>query len=136
MKLYRATGTLLLAVLALGSFTSCQKSFHEKNERYVFVADNISLPYWQEAKAGFEDAGHVLGVKEEFTGPNAYSPEEEVKAFQQAAASNPSGILVSPARADVFKDPIDAAIQAGIPVICMDSDSSCFEDKTRHKVGR
>jgi ribose transport system substrate-binding protein len=96
---------------------------HEKSERYVFVASNISLPYWQEAKAGFEDAGQVLGVNREFTGPDIYSPEKQLKTFQEAVASQPSGILISPTRADIFKAPIDAAIQAGIPVICVDSDS-------------
>ncbi len=28
---------------------SCSKPYHEKNERYVFVATNINLPYWQQA---------------------------------------------------------------------------------------
>jgi len=36
---------------------------------------------------------------------------------------NPSGILVSPAREVLFKDAIDAAVKAGIPVICVDSDA-------------
>src|ERR1043166_1453063 len=31
---------------------SCSTPFHEKNERYVFVATNIDLPYWQEGRAG------------------------------------------------------------------------------------
>lgn len=123
MKRHRATGILVLAVLAFGFLLSCQESIHEKTERYVFVTSNITLPYWQEARAGFEDAGQVLRVKVEFTGPDRYAQEEELKAFQQAVASHPSGILVSPTRADMFKGPIDAAVQAGIPVICVDSDS-------------
>jgi ribose transport system substrate-binding protein len=52
-----------------------------------------------------------------------YSPEKQLKTFQEAVASHPSGILISPTRADIFKGPIDAAIQDGIPVICVDSDS-------------
>jgi ribose transport system substrate-binding protein len=113
-----------LAVLVLiVSFTSCQKSFHEENERYIFVAANITLPYWQEAKAGFMDAARTLGVKAEFTGPDTYSPDEELAAFQKAMEKNPAGILVSPARPEKFTDAINAAIQQGIPVICIDSDA-------------
>jgi ribose transport system substrate-binding protein len=123
MKPHRATGTLLAVLLAVALHASCQKSIHDKGERYVFVAANISLPYWQEAQAGFTDAAEVLGVKAEFTGPTTYSPEEELKAFQEVVASRPAGILVSPARAELFKEAIDSAVQAGIPVVCVDSDS-------------
>jgi ribose transport system substrate-binding protein len=103
--------------------TSCQKPLHEGTERYVLVTANINLPYWQEAQAGFKDAARTLGVKAEFTGPTTYSPEEELKAFQNAVATGPSGILVSPTRAKLFQDAIDSAVRAGIPVVCVDSDS-------------
>ena len=48
---------------------ACAKPYHEENERYVFVATNIKLPYWQEAEAGFLDAASALGVKGELVGP-------------------------------------------------------------------
>jgi ribose transport system substrate-binding protein len=109
-------------ILVAGLLASCQKPFHEENERYFFVAANISLPYWQEAQAGFLDSGRVLGVKVEFTGPTSYSPEEELDAFRKAVAARPTGILVAPTRPALFKDDINAAVAAGIPVICVDSD--------------
>ena len=113
----------LAVLLAVASLTSCQKPFHTQDERYVFVAANVKLPYWQEAAAGFMEASRVLDVKAEFKGPHRYAPEEELKAFQDAVATHPTGILVSPARPEIFKDAIDRAMQAGIPVICVDSDS-------------
>jgi ribose transport system substrate-binding protein len=116
----------LLAIallLAVGVFSSCQKPFHEETERFIFVAANTSLPYWQEAKAGFLDAARGLGVKAQFTGPDTYSPQEELEAFQKAVDKHPAGIAVSPARPEVFKEAIDAAIKSGIPVICVDSDA-------------
>jgi ribose transport system substrate-binding protein len=116
-----ATGLGLLVVAAL--MAACQKSLHENTERYVFVTANINLPYWQEAQAGLKDAAKTIGVEAEFTGPATYSPEEELKAFQTAVTTRPSGILVSPARALLFKDVIDSAVGAGIPVVCVDSDS-------------
>ena len=123
MKLHRAVATCLGFLLAGALGASCQDSLHTAAERYVFVASNINLPYWQEAKAGFQDAARTLGVKAEFTGPTTYSPDEELKALQDAVATHPTGILVSPARALLFRHAIDSAIQAGIPVICVDSDS-------------
>jgi ribose transport system substrate-binding protein len=102
---------------------SCGPAAHS-DERYVFVASNINIPYWQQAKSGFMDCGHRLsGSKVEFVGPTRYAPNNELKAFQDAVGSRPAGILVSPAQPDLFKDAIDSAIAAGIPVICIDSDA-------------
>ena len=110
-------------LLSVGIFSSCQKPFHEETERYIFVAANTSLPYWQEAKAGFMGAARGIGVKAEFTGPETYSPQDELDAFQKAVEKHPSGIAVSPARPELFKDAIDAAVKSGIPVVCVDSDA-------------
>jgi ribose transport system substrate-binding protein len=109
------TGTVLLV--------SCQKSYHQPDERYVMVAANIQLPYWHEAAAGFRDAAGVLGVKSEVVGPSRYDPRQELDAFKQAVAGNPTGILVSPAQPQLFLSAINAAIEKGIPVITVDSDA-------------
>ncbi len=113
---------ILVAVVA-GLLASCQQPYHQQEEHYIFVAFNTSLPYWQEAEAGLTDAAKQMGVKAEVTGPSAFSPEEELKAFQQAVAQKPSGILLSASNPNIFKAPIDAAIQQGIPVICVDADA-------------
>ncbi len=110
-------------LLSVAIFSSCQKPFHEETERYIFVAANTSLPYWQEAKAGFMGAARGIGVKAEFTGPDTYLPQDELDAFQKAVEKHPSGIAVSPARPELFKDAIDAAVKSGIPVVCVDSDA-------------
>jgi ribose transport system substrate-binding protein len=102
---------------------TCQKPFHQETEKYYFVASNINLAYWQDAKAGFEDAGRGIGVKVEFVGPETYSPEEQLAAFRQAVAARPSGIAVAPASAELFSKEIDAAVQSGIPVVCVDTDA-------------
>ncbi|MDP9339933.1 MAG: substrate-binding domain-containing protein [Acidobacteriota bacterium] len=113
------------AILAMGlALASCgTESYHQKEERYVFVTTNVNLPYWQEAEAGFQDAAKWLGVKAEFSGPEKFSPEEELAAFQKAVSEKPSGILLSASRVDLFKDAIDGAVAQGIPVICIDSDA-------------
>lgn len=113
------------AISAAGMFmASCgPEAYHEKEERYVFVTANVNLPYWQEAQAGFQDAAKGLGVKFEFAGPETFSPEQELAAFQKAIDGKPSGILLSASRVDMFKSAIDGAIAQKIPVICIDSDA-------------
>lgn len=122
MKL-RHTQVLLPAILLAGLLAACQQPYHQQEEHYVFVAFNTGLPYWQEAEAGLNDAAKQMGVKAELTGPAAFSADEELKAFQQAVAQKPSGILLSASTPEVFREPISAAMQQGIPVICVDADS-------------
>ncbi len=123
MKLAFKIASLAGILFVVGFLASCQKAFHDPSESYIFVASNINLSYWKEAQAGFTDAARGMGVKVDFTGPSFYSPEEELKAFQDAVAKKPSGILLAPARPDIFTGPIDDAIKAGIPVVCIDSDA-------------
>jgi ribose transport system substrate-binding protein len=114
---------VVLALVFTGLAVSCSTPAHS-GERYVFIASNINIPYWQDVRAGFMDsATRLKGAKVEFTGPNRYAPDEELKAFQDAVASQPAGIVISPARPDVFRDAIDSAVAAGMPVICADSDA-------------
>ncbi|HTQ96024.1 MAG TPA: substrate-binding domain-containing protein [Candidatus Acidoferrum sp.] len=101
----------------------CQKPYHQSDERYVLVAANVNLPYWQEAAAGLTDIGKNTGVKVDFVGPATFSPEEELTAFKQAVAQHPSGIMVSVTDPKLFKEPIDNAILQGIPVITIDADA-------------
>src|SRR2546427_1170909 len=121
----RRRGVTLVSVLILLVATiivACAKPYHEENERYVFVATNINLPYWQEAQAGFLDAARALGVKAEMTGPVTYDPSAEVGIFRQVVEQHPAGICLSAARPEIFQADIDKAVAQGIPVICVDAD--------------
>jgi len=102
---------------------SCQTPYHDQEERYVFVASNVNLPYWQEAQAGLTDAAKQLGVKSELTGPEKFDPQEQLRAFQKVVESKPAGIMISVTRPELFQDAINAAIAQGIPVITVDSDA-------------
>jgi ribose transport system substrate-binding protein len=111
--------------LALGviGLSSCQTAYHEDQERYVFVASNIHLPYWEEAQAGLMDAAKQMGVKAELAGPEKFDPQEQLKAFQAVVNSKPAGIMISVTRPDLLQDAIDGAVAQGIPVITVDSDA-------------
>src|SRR5215467_6276580 len=111
------------AILVTALAWSCAPIYHEKDERYVFVAFNTSLPYWQEAGSGLEDSAKQLGGKAELAGAANFSTNEEVAAFQQAVGQKPAGILLSASNPEAFRDAINSAIGQGIPVICVDADS-------------
>src|SRR6266478_3306188 len=122
MRKYGITLACFLILLVATIIVACAKPYHEETERYVFVATNINLPYWQEAQAGFLDAARALGVKAEMIGPVKYDPASEAGMFQDVIEKQPAGICLSAARPEMFKTRIDKAISAGIPVICVDAD--------------
>src|SRR4029077_15229436 len=89
--------TLVVIFVFIGAalIASCANPYHQENERYVFVATNINLPYWQEAQAGFLDAARALGFKAELVGPVTYDPDAEVGMFRQVVEQHPAGICLS-----------------------------------------
>jgi ribose transport system substrate-binding protein len=109
---------LALLVLLVGCGTG-----HDAEEKYFLVSDNIQVPYWQTAGAGFAQAAKELKVRSEFVGPDTYDPAAEQAAFQKAVQQKPTGILISITDAKLMKADVDKAIAAGIPVITMDSDA-------------
>jgi len=120
----RPAASLVSVSIFVGAalIASCAKPYHAKNERYVFVATNINLPYWREAQAGFLDAAKALGVKGELVGPTGYQPNAEMLMFRQIVEEEPTGICLSAGRPEIFKADIDKALAKGIPVICVDAD--------------
>jgi ribose transport system substrate-binding protein len=122
---FHAKGAACSVIALSAALAACQASYHEKGEHYVLIAANINLPYWQEAAAGLRDVSREMGieVKADMDGPTTYSPKEEADAFQRAVDSHPAGILVSVANAELLEPRINAAIQSGIPVVCLDADA-------------
>ncbi len=118
-----AAKCMLLTSIAvtLSFLVGCSR--HDTNERYILVTVNSKLPYWQTAAAGLSKAAAVYGVKFDIRGPETYDPQAEAKEFHDAVAIKPAGLLVSVADAAVMKPEIDAAMNAGIPVITIDSDA-------------
>jgi len=116
--------SLVAALILVGAalIVSCARPYHQANERYVFVATNIKLPYWQQAQEGFLDSAKALGVKGVLIGPTAYAPNEELVMFRQIVEEQPAGICLSAARPEIFQSEIDKAVAQGIPVICVDAD--------------
>lgn len=121
MKLHCERAAFLVVVCL--TLAACQEPYHQKEEQFYLITANINVPYWQEAQAGLTDAAKEMGVKAEMDGPATLSPKEELDSFQKAVALHPAGILVSVTNPELFKGPINAAIQVGIPVICLDADA-------------
>ena len=110
-----------LLSLALLAATGCRQ--HAGDERFFLISNNQKLPYWQTVSSGFNKAATEYGVKVEVVGPDDYNPAAELDSLRKVIALKPAGILISVAEGAQFRDDINGAIQAGIPVITVDSDA-------------
>lgn len=120
----RNVGRIGAAVLALGVLllSGCQR--HSTKETFYLVSANAALPYWQSAAAGFNHAAELYKVTAKVVGPDGHDPQAELDALQKAVAAKPAGILISVSDAGVLQPGIDAAVNAGVPVITIDSDAA------------
>jgi ABC-type sugar transport system substrate-binding protein len=93
------------------------------DEEYVWISAVTHLPLFaaHDHPALFQ-AGKELGVKVTIAGPNGVDIPGFVAAIEQVVARRPSGILVVGWDPSALVPPINAAIDAGIPVICVDAD--------------
>jgi len=121
MKAIKKAALVSLALSVL-SVAGCDR--HSKKEVYYLVAANLSLPYWQTAAAGFNKAAEQYKVSAQVVGPSGYDPQAELTELHKAIAAKPAGILISVADVSVLQSEIDAAVNAGIAVITMDSDAA------------
>jgi ribose transport system substrate-binding protein len=118
--------SLLLAPAFLGTIftlTSCAGSSHDPAEKYILVADNTKISYWQAAAQGLGHATAELKVKMEVLGPDGHDPQAEHDAFKHAVAEKPAGILISASDPNLLTPDINSALDQGIPVVTIDADA-------------
>jgi len=121
MKLTSRFVPILVASACTASLAGCSR--HSGAEHYYLVASNIKLAYWQSASAGLDRIAGVYGVHADMRGPTTFDPQAQVEELRSVVALKPAGILVSVSDAKLLQPEIDAAIDAGIPVITVDSDA-------------
>jgi ribose transport system substrate-binding protein len=92
-------------------------------EEYVMVSNVAAHPYWLDAQWGGEDAAEQLGVKWTYVGPADFNTPEQVTTLEQVIARRPAGIIVAALQPDALTPSINRAIEAGIPVVTVDTDA-------------
>lgn len=95
----------------------------DPNEEYYMVTFLSGIEYWKGCYKGFEAAGQLYGVKTIYGGAAEYDVNQAVTVFEQIIANKPAGIAVSCINPDAYKEPIQKAMEAGIPIVTFDADS-------------
>lgn len=123
---------LLLVVVVALTLAGCNSAEEKaagtdvkKEEFYSMVVFTKGAEYFNWCYAGMKDAAKTIGdhIKVELQGPAEWDASLEARALEQVIAKKPNGILVAAADEATLIPAINKAIDAGIPVICFDSDA-------------
>ena len=113
MKIFIKTLLATIALLGLAL-----PGAYAEGERFVLVSHAPdSDSWWNTIKNGIALAGKHVGASVEYRNPPTGDIGDMARIIEQAAASNPDGIITTIADFDVLSGPIRSAVDRGIPVI-------------------
>ncbi len=93
----------------------------KRDDLYIEVSALGANSYFFDHKEGLRLAGEHLGVRTEYKGPPDLNIQAMVQAIELAVARKPGGILVVGFE-ESLNDSVNKAVEAGIPVVTLDSD--------------
>ena len=92
----------------------------EKDVTIAVITHGEGDSFWAVAKKGAEQAGKDLGVTVKYS-ESANDPQEQAQLIEAAVTEEVDGIAVSAPDPDAIQDSVKTAIDAGIPVITLNS---------------
>jgi simple sugar transport system substrate-binding protein len=96
--------------------------------RFVFVNHVTTNSFFVPTQYGIEDADALLGTTSQWTGSETSDVQEMVDAMSTAVSGNADGIALSIIDAQAFNDPIQQALDKGIPVIAYNANGKEGQD--------
>jgi simple sugar transport system substrate-binding protein len=131
MKHIRKPIVLLLVLLTLAALTGVVAAAQKAREdiRIIVVSHGqASDPFWSVVKNGVDAAAGDMRVEVEYQAPQTFDMVAMSQLIDAAVAANPDGLVVSIPDASALEDSIRGAVDAGIPVISMNSGSDVAEE--------
>lgn len=118
MKLKHLLVTSTVAALAMTGWAQAQD-----NLRFALVPKAMNNPFFDLARDGCMQAQEELeGVECYYIGPGEHTEQEQIQIVQDLITQGVDGIAVSPSNAPAMARVLQAAVEAGIPVLTWDSD--------------
>jgi simple sugar transport system substrate-binding protein len=103
---------------AVGNFPATPKW------KFVFVCHVTTNPFFTPTQYGAEDACKLLGCEFQWTGSKDSIVAEMVNATNTAVTSKADGIALAVVDKTAFRQPVDQALDAGIPVVSYNADGA------------
>ncbi|MCK5650893.1 MAG: substrate-binding domain-containing protein, partial [Gemmatimonadetes bacterium] len=123
-------GALVAAVAACGGAGEATGERAEQgrgNLRIVVVTHGQSAdPFWSVVSNGAHDAAADMGIRVEYQAPGSFDMVEMSNIIEAVVASRPDGLVVSIPDADALEGSIRAAVNAGVPVLSINSGGDVY----------
>ncbi len=84
--------------------------------------------FWCTVEDGIKTAADQMGVEVTILGPDKFDLEKVAQLIEQAVAAQPDGLALTVTDADLFRAPIQKALDAGIPVVAYNAGSGPVVD--------
>ena len=111
LKINKYVSSLFLSVFVLFGTTVGSTAAMADGEKFVLISHAPdSDSWWNTIKNAIGIAGEQMGVDVDYRNPTTGDLADMARIVEQAAASNPDGIIVTIADYDVLKGPITSAI--------------------------
>ena len=115
-RVVQLLATVLTAMALVGVAAAAEKP------RFVMVTHGAaSDPFWAAIKEGADEAAAEAGVALDYRAPDTFDLARMAALVTEAVAEKPDGLVVSIPNADAVAGPIRNAVDAGIPVITINS---------------
>ena len=98
--------------------------------RFVFVCHVTTNPFFVPTQYGAQDACALLNCEFQWTGSKDSIVAEMVNATNAAISSRADGIALAVIDKEAFREPVDRALDAGIPVVSYNADGARDEKGT------
>ena len=85
--------------------------------------------YWCDVEDGIQQAAHDMHINATILGPGQFDLEQVAALIDQAVASEPDGLAVTIPDLDRLREPIQRALDAGIPVVAYNSGAGPSADE-------
>ncbi|HZB60339.1 MAG TPA: sugar ABC transporter substrate-binding protein [Actinomycetota bacterium] len=98
--------------------------------RFVFVNHVTTNPFFTPTQYGAQDACSLLNCEFQWTGSKDSIVAEMVNATNTAISAKADGIALAVVDKDAFNEPVNQALEAGIPVVSYNADGAVDDPGT------
>src|SRR5947208_1396063 len=91
------------------------------------VTHGDSGSYWSVVRRGARDAGRDLGIRVRYSESNN-DPERQARLIEAAVRAHVNGLAVSAPNPDAIAAAVHSAVDAGIPVVTLNSGADHFKE--------
>ncbi len=120
-----AAAAVLVGAIFTGSATT---ALAQEIKIIAVVHGQASDPWWSVVKNGIAEAAEANNVTVDYRAPETFDMVAMAQLIDAAVNQEPDGIMVSIPDADALGPSIKKAVEAGIPVISLNSGSDVYED--------